>query len=128
MRRTVLILALCTGCALGQTAATGVAGQKQLNVLQIADKAELGPVGFGITTALAGPMGTVAGAPYSAETTTQRVQVLADGNRIEQTASGSVARDSQGRVRRDEALPGLASKNGDAPHIVMIDDPVAQLH
>jgi hypothetical protein len=73
-------------------------------------------------------MGTVAGAPYSAEAITQRIQVLADGNRIEQTTSGSVARDGQGRVRRDEALPGLVSKNGDAPHIVMIDDPVAKVH
>jgi hypothetical protein len=128
MRKALLFSALCAGCALGQTAGTGVAGQKQVNVVQLGDAAELGPVGFGITTALAGPMGTVAGAPYSAETSTQRVQVFADGNRIEQTTSGSVARDSQGRMRRDESLPGLVSKNGDAPHIVMIDDPVAQVH
>jgi hypothetical protein len=122
MRKTLLISALCAEYALGQTAATG---QKSV-VIQMGDAAEFGPVG--ITTALAGAMGTVAGAPYSAEAITQRVQVLADGNRIEQTTSGNVARDSQGRVRRDEALPGLASKNGDAPHIVMIDDPVAQVH
>jgi hypothetical protein len=128
MCKALLFSALCAGCALGQTTATGVPGQKQLNVLQFGDKAELGPIGFGITTALAGPMGTVTGAPYSAETSTQRVQVFADGNRIEQTTSGSVARDGQGRMRRDESLPGLVSKNGDAPHIVMIDDPVAQVH
>jgi hypothetical protein len=122
MRKVFLISALCVGCALGQTAGVG---QKQV-VIQAPDGAELGPIG--ITTALAGPMGTVTGAPYSADTMTQRVQVLADGNRIEQTISGSVARDGQGRMRRDEGLPGLASKNGDAPHIVMIDDPVAQVH
>ena len=122
MRRAMVISVLCAGCAFGQA---GVAGQKPV-VIQVGDAAELGPIG--ITTALAGPIGTVAGAPYSAQATTQRVQVLADGNRIEQTTSGNVARDSQGRVRRDEALPGLASDNGDAPHIVMIDDPVAHVH
>jgi hypothetical protein len=122
MRKVLLISGLCAGCALGQTAVTG---QKQL-MIQMGDVAEFGPIG--ITTALAGPMGIVAGAPYSAQATTQRVQVLADGNRIEQTTSGSVARDSQGRVRRDEALPGLAGDTGDAPHIVMIDDPVAHVH
>ncbi|MFL6350953.1 MAG: hypothetical protein ACJ74Z_03765 [Bryobacteraceae bacterium] len=122
MRKAMMILALCAGCALGQTAVTG---PKQV-MIQMGDVAEFGPIG--ITTALAGPMGTVAGAPYSAQATTQRIQVLADGNRIEQTTSGSVARDSQGRVRRDEALPALAGENGDAPHIVMIDDPVVHVH
>jgi hypothetical protein len=122
MRKAMVISALCAGYALGQT---GAVRQKPF-VVQMGDAAEFGPIG--ITTALAGPMGTVAGAPYSAQATTQRVQMLADGNRIEQTTSGSVARDSQGRVRRDEALPGLASNEGDAPHIVMIDDPVAHVH
>ena len=127
MRRVLLISGLCAGCALGQTATVNqkMVNQKQI-AIQTGDAAELGPVG--ITTALAAPIGTVAGAPYSAETTTQRIQALADGNRIEQTTSGSVARDSQGRMRRDEGLPGLAEKNGDPPHIVMIDDPVAHVH
>lgn len=123
MRKAWLISALCTGCALGQQPAA--VAQKPV-VIQMSDGAETGPIG--ITTALAGPMGTVTGAPYSADTVTQRVQELADGNRIEQTTSGNVARDSQGRVRREESLLGLSSKNGDAPHIVMIDDPVAQVH
>jgi hypothetical protein len=73
-------------------------------------------------------MGNVTGAPYSAQSTTERVQVLADGNRIVQTTSGDVSRDSQGRVRREESLPGLKTSDGEAPHIVMIDDPVAQVH
>jgi hypothetical protein len=90
------------------------------------DMAEFGPIG--ITTALAGPMTTVVGAPYSAQAATQRVQILTDGNRIEQTTTSSVARDSQGRMRRDESLPGLTLNNGEAPQIVMIDDPVAGVH
>ena len=122
MRNMLLISALAAASAFGQT---GVPGQKTV-VVQMGDAAEFGPVG--ITTALAGPMEGVAGAPYSARVTTERVQVLADGNRIEQTTSGSIARDGQGRIRRDEALPGLKSDSGDAPHIVMIDDPVARVH
>jgi len=59
MRRVLVVSALCVGCALGQTTPVG---QKQI-VVQMGDAAELGPVG--ISTALAGPMGTVTGAPYS---------------------------------------------------------------
>jgi hypothetical protein len=94
--------------------------------VRMGDMAEFGPIG--ITTALAGPMRTVAGAPYSAQAVTQRLQILADGNRIEQTTTSSVARDSQGRMWRDESLPGLTLNNGEAPHIVMIEDPVAGVH
>jgi hypothetical protein len=113
---------LLATCALAQN--TAVLEPKPLMV-QMA-----GP-GFGpvtITTAMAGRMAPVTGAPYAADTTTQRVQVLADGNRIEQDSSGSVARDGQGRVRRDESLPIVERNGEEAPHIIMIDDPVSQVH
>ena len=83
---------------------------------------EFGPIG--ITTAIAGPMPAVPGAPYTAEAVTEHTQILADGNRIHQTITSEVARDSQGRVRREESLPGLAN----APHLILIDDPVAGVH
>jgi hypothetical protein len=83
---------------------------------------EFGPIG--ITTAVAGPMPTVPGAPYTAEAVTEHTQTLADGNRIHQTMTSQVARDSQGRVRREESLPGPAN----APHLILIDDPVAGVH
>ncbi len=86
-----------------------------------------GPIG--IQAAMAGPAATTAGAPYSAEAVTERVQSLADGNRIVQTTTSTVARDSQGRVRRDESLAiALPGNNGDAPKLEMIDDPVAGVH
>lgn len=94
--------------------------------LQMSGGPGFGPVA--ITTAMAGMMAPVTGAPYSADTSTQRIQMLADGNRIEQDTSGSVARDSQGRIRRDESLPLAGPDGGEAPHIIMIDDPVAQVH
>lgn len=122
MYRFLLTSAACAAMALGQTQTPP---EKGLHV-QIADVADDGQVP--ITTALAGTMPNITGAPYSAQSTTERVQVLADGNRIVQTTSGSVARDSQGRVRREESLPGFKTNGGDAPHIVMIDDPVAHAH
>src|SRR5687767_9922082 len=46
-------------------------------------------------------------APYTADIVTDVVQTLADGNRIEHHSSSSVARDSQGRVRREQQLAAL---------------------
>jgi hypothetical protein len=70
----------------------------------------------------------VTGAPYSAEISTDVVQQLADGNRIERHTTSSVARDGRGRVRREQQLtaigPILPQVNG---RIVTIMDPVAGL-
>lgn len=73
------------------------------------------------------PRTPVVGAPYSATTNNESVQVLADGNRIVQTNTGTTARDSQGRTRQDTALPaiGILSASG-APHLVFIQDPIGQ--
>src|ERR1700722_8884118 len=46
---------------------------------------------------------TVKGAPYSAQAVNEMVQTLADGNRITNTTSTALYRDSQGRERREEA-------------------------
>ena len=68
----------------------------------------------------------VKGAPYSATTTTETVQTLADGNRISQSSTGSVARDSEGRTRQDMALPAIGNLSAASlPHLVFINDPVA---
>src|SRR5436309_1354776 len=122
MRKLGVALVMCTGCALAQADKT----TERKMVVRIGGPAEFGPAG--ITTMLAGPIGTVTGAPYSAQVVTERTQTLADGNRIEQSSTGSVARDSQGRIRRDEALPSLEGDKGESAHVVMIDDPVAQVH
>src|SRR5579883_528267 len=69
----------------------------------------------------------VQGAPYSATMTNESVQTLADGNRIVQSTSGNIARDSQGRTRRDMDLPAIGNLSAaNAPHLVFIQDPVAQ--
>lgn len=72
---------------------------------------------------------TVTGAPYSAEITTEIVQQLADGNRIERRSSSVVARDSEGRVRREHQVIAIGPilPKGDA-QMVTINDPVAKVH
>jgi hypothetical protein len=67
----------------------------------------------------------VRGAPFSAEAVTEITQTLTDGNRIERTLTSSIARDSRGRVRREEhiALLGPLAVQGDVPAVVTITDP-----
>jgi hypothetical protein len=86
-----------------------------------------GPV---VTTAAAVKMlgAPAQGAPYSATITNESVQTLADGNRIVQESTGTTARDSQGRTRQDAPLPAIGNLSAtNAPHIVFIMDPVAQM-
>lgn len=73
-----------------------------------------------------GSTAPVKGAPYSATINNESVQTLADGNRIVQTNTGTVSRDSQGRTRQDAALPAIGNLSAaSAPHLVFIQDPVA---
>ena len=92
-----------------------------------------GPIGAGDEMAFVrfeGGLGgkTVTGAPFSATMTTQTTQVLADGNHIDRSTTGSIARDSQGRTRREMTLPAIgpwAASGNAAPHVVFINDRVA---
>ena len=68
----------------------------------------------------------VTGAPFSATFTTSTSQTLADGNKIQRSSTGSVARDSQGRMRREMTLPPgpWADTEKTPPHVIFINDPV----
>ncbi len=71
---------------------------------------------------------TVTGAPFSASISTVMTEKLADGNKIERRTSGTLARDSQGRTRRDLTLPAIgpwAASGQAAPRVILINDPVA---
>jgi hypothetical protein len=73
------------------------------------------------------PSAPVQGAPYSATITNEYIQTLEDGTHITQTSTGNIARDSQGRTRQDASLPAIGNLSAaDAPHLVFIQDPVAQ--
>lgn len=69
----------------------------------------------------------VKGAPYSAESVTETVQTLVDGNRIVSKNTASVYRDSEGRMRRDQTLGAVGpfAAAGDPPQTFFINDPVA---
>ncbi len=73
------------------------------------------------------PGASVQGAPYSATITNENIQTLEDGTHITQTSTGNIARDSQGRTRQDASLPAIGNLSAaDAPHLVFLQDPVAQ--
>jgi hypothetical protein len=69
----------------------------------------------------------VKNAPYSAESVTETIQTLADGNRIVNRITSKVYRDSEGRTRRDQTLKGFGPiGNGEEPlQTIFINDPVA---
>jgi hypothetical protein len=67
-------------------------------------------------------------APYSADTTIESLQLLADGNRIVRKTTGRVYRDSEGRTRREELRPAVSRETPYIPNagmMITIVDPVA---
>ena len=68
----------------------------------------------------------VTGAPYTATATTETTQVLSDGNRIVNKSTTSLARDSQGRTRREETMDGPAPAGAEVPRMAFIHDPIAK--
>jgi len=73
------------------------------------------------------PGRVVRNAPFSAEIVTETTQALADGNRIKQSSSVRVYRDSEGRTRREQSLKNLngLAPNSALPQVAFINDPVA---
>lgn len=69
----------------------------------------------------------VKNAPFTAQVTHESVQVLADGNRIDRKDTGTIARDSVGRTRREMSLPAIGplAASGPVPRLIFIKDPAA---
>jgi hypothetical protein len=91
-----------------------------------------GPVGFGVGVLAVEPLemrDPVENEPFSAEIVNELRQQLPDGNRIERRTTGMIARDSRGRVRREQQLAAIGPvvPQGDAL-MVTISDPVAHVH
>jgi len=64
----------------------------------------------------------IAGAPFTADATTEFTQALADGNRIEQRFSTSIARDGRGRTRREQQMALVGPLAVLQPFTAKIDD------
>ncbi len=81
-----------------------------------------------LTVAVADSGKTVTGAPYTATASTETTQVLADGNRIVNKTESQLARDGQGRTRRQEVMSNVGPLATNAPKMAFINDPVANAH
>jgi hypothetical protein len=79
-----------------------------------------GPFGFGMH-----PGKVVTGAPFSADATDHATQTLADGNTIDHTIAGHIARDSQGRMYVQHTINGGPLAQNGPVTITFISDPVS---
>jgi len=71
----------------------------------------------------------VTGSPFSADIINEFKQTLSDGTVIDRKTTGSIARDSQGRTRREMTPPAIGPyATSGAPTIILINDPVAHKH
>jgi hypothetical protein len=67
----------------------------------------------------------VTGAPFSADVTDQVSQTLADGNTIQHTTTGHMARDSQGRTYIQHTINGGPLAQNGPTTVTFLSDPVA---
>lgn len=109
------------------------AAPQRMALLQGAPAADLGPgpgATFAFITASDGGGGRqVKGAPYSGEGTTETVRILADGTRITNKNATVMARDAEGRTRRETSLSHIgpwANSEQAMPRFVTITDPVSK--
>ncbi len=130
-----MIITYRTLLAAGMLAAAGLTvgaqdqGRSQFHVDDVIVEAP-GQGGYGVIAVDPVDMGAaVYDAPYSAEAITEVTQVLADGNRIELRTSAAIARNGQGRTRREQS--GIPLGTFMAPSmqpIVTITDPKSGVH
>ena len=72
----------------------------------------------------------VKNAAFSAESVTEHVQTLADGNRLTRKSTARIYRDAAGRTRREHDLNrrGTTDPTGDAAQLIVINDPVGRVN
>ncbi|HEY0544672.1 MAG TPA: hypothetical protein VGC91_04675 [Pyrinomonadaceae bacterium] len=85
---------------------------------------------FATVEMLGGGAKAVKGIPYSAEAVTETSQVLSNGTRISHKSNTQVARDGEGRLRRERKLDAIGPfmNAGENRTLVIIDDPVLGFH
>jgi hypothetical protein len=131
MNKTFVVIAagllFCAG-AFAQEAAPGDPGPRTM-FFQSTAASPVGPVASGgmfFSAEMPGNGKIIAGAPYTATVTTEMTQVLGDGNRIVNKTTASLARDSQGRTRREETMGMVGPWQVNGPKLVFINDPASQ--
>ncbi len=78
------------------------------------------PMGLGMRSGK-----VITGAPYSADVNTSVTETLSDGNTINRSTTGHVARDTQGRTYFQQNLSGGPWAQNGATSITFLSDPVA---
>ncbi|HYH86996.1 MAG TPA: hypothetical protein VEX60_16195 [Pyrinomonadaceae bacterium] len=68
--------------------------------------------------------------PFTADSTTEHVQTLGDGNRVVRKSTAHLFRDSAGRTRREHLVTRGATRapDGEEPRLIVINDPVGQVN
>jgi len=68
-------------------------------------------------------------AAFSAESVTEHVQTLSDGNRLTRKSTAHIYRDAAGRTRREHELSRRGmSPNGEAGQLIVINDPIGRVN
>jgi hypothetical protein len=80
---------------------------------------------FVLSTEMGNDPESLKNAPYTATAVTESTQTLTDGSHITNKSSAFLARDSQGRTRREETMQKMGVLNVDSPKVVLINDPVS---
>src|ERR1700730_10216767 len=124
---TAATFLFCAG-AFAQNAPPGDVGHNVM-FYQAATVGPVGAVASGgmfLSAELPGNGKVITGAPYTATVSTEMTQVLGDGNRINNNTTASLARDSQGRTRREETMGMVGPWQVNGPKLVFINDPTSQ--
>ncbi len=127
MKRCIIgVLALAATAAAQQVTQQAIEHQTKIQV----ETSGVFPGPAPMIARFGGPMNPVKGAPYSAEATTESVQVLGDGNRIINKTSNKSYRDSEGRTRVEITPSPAGAWMPDMKQfsVTMIDDPVSGDH
>ena len=112
LHQSFVILAAFSVCAMAQETVHVAAGGPDVHFFSM----QMGPGDK-----------VVKGAPYSAEAVTETVQTLANGTRITHKSTAQLARDSEGRTRREQTLEAIGpwATSGEPPKFITLSDPVA---
>lgn len=71
----------------------------------------------------------VKGAAFSADSVTEHVQTLGNGNRMVRKSTAHLFRDASGRTRREHEIDrGAPGVDGQPPRLIIINDPVARVN
>ena len=112
--------------AAGQSAPQGEKDQNFTYIERLPSSVDpLKPDDMRFFTVMVDSSNVVKNAPYTASAVSVTTQTLGDGIRIINKSTGSLARDGEGRTRREENVVRIGSLQGEGPKIVTINDPVA---